>query len=77
MTNDISITYCVPCGYEKRARAAADQIKDELNIDISLIPGSGGVFKVTKGEETLAQRTREHFPTPDEITRIVKQAVRT
>ena len=73
---NISITYCVPCGYEKRARAAADELQSKLGITAELIPGKGAVFKVCKDDNVLVQRTREHFPDAQEIVQIVGEALK-
>lgn len=38
---DLSIIYCRPCGYEKRAREAAALLRDRLGLDAELVPGKG------------------------------------
>ncbi|MGY4424921.1 putative Rdx family selenoprotein [Bradyrhizobium sp. JR6.1] len=42
---DLSIIYCRPCGYEKRAREAAALLRDRLGLDAELVPGKGGIFE--------------------------------
>jgi selenoprotein W-related protein len=74
MNQIIAITYCVPCGYERRAREAATALKDELGIDATLIPGKGGIFQVTLRETILTKRTRDHFPDTAEIVETVRAA---
>jgi selenoprotein W-related protein len=74
MNQTIAITYCVPCGYERRARDAAAALKDELGIDATIIPGKGGIFQVALGETILTKRTRDHFPGAAEIVEIVRTA---
>jgi selT/selW/selH-like putative selenoprotein len=76
MNQPITITYCVPCGYERRAREAATALKDELGIDATIIPGKGGIFKVAFGETILTKRTRDHFPATAEIVEIVRAAIK-
>jgi len=55
-----------------------DEIKKEFEaIDIRLIEGSGGIFKVTYGEEVLFSKLdrigteEERFPEPGEITKLL------
>ncbi len=74
MSQTITITYCVPCGYERRARDAATALKDELGVDTELIPGKGGIFQVALGETILTKRTRDHFPNTAEIVEAVRTA---
>ncbi|WP_039828286.1 Rdx family protein [Nocardia testacea] len=68
----ITITYCVPCKYDKRAQNAADAIARDLGLTVDLIPGRGGVFDVAVDGVSVAKRTREHFPTTDEIVTAVR-----
>lgn len=75
MNPKINITYCVPCGYERRANALAEALSTELGVEASLIKGGGGIFKVTQGDKVLAARTRDHFPTTEEIVEAVKAAL--
>lgn len=74
--DQISITYCVPCGYERRAIAAATAIKETLGIDVALFKGTGGIFKVEKSGEVITKRTREHFPNTEEIVEAVKATLK-
>lgn len=67
----VTITYCVPCGYIKRANLAAEALRSQLGIDAELVPGKGGIFTVAIGDEVIARRTREHFPDANEIVTIV------
>lgn len=75
--NKITIIYCVPCGYKKRAEDAAEAIKKELGITVTLVPGKGGIFQVKQGDEILTKRTAYHFPDTNEIVSIVAQAIQT
>jgi len=74
--SDVSIIYCRPCGYEKRARDAASALRDQLSIEAKLVPGTGGVFEVRVGEETVARRDRGHFPDTAEVVAAVAAARR-
>jgi selenoprotein W-related protein len=68
---DVSIIYCRPCGYEKRAREAAALLRERLAIDAILVPGTGGIFEVKVGEHTVAKRIKGHFPDAAEIVAAV------
>jgi len=71
---DVSIIYCRPCGYEKRARDVAAALRDALKLDAKLVPGSGGIFEVKVGDKTVARRARGHFPDAAEIVAAVAAA---
>jgi selT/selW/selH-like putative selenoprotein len=66
---DVSIIYCRPCGYEKRAKEAAAALRKQLAVEAKLVAGSGGIFEVKVGDRIVAKRTKEHFP---DATGIVK-----
>jgi len=69
--DQVSIIYCRPCGYEKRAREAAAQLRERLAIDATLTPGTGGIFEVKVGDQTVARRVKGHFPDAAEIVAAV------
>jgi len=71
---DVSIVYCRPCGYEKRAKAAADVLRERLGIEAKLVPGTGRIFQVRVGDKTVAERASSHFPGADEIVEAVAAA---
>ncbi|MGX1349353.1 selenoprotein W-related protein [Bradyrhizobium elkanii] len=84
MTN-VSITFCRPCGYEKRAKEAAallrerlgvdaTLLRERLGVDATLIPGKGGIFEVKLGDEVVARRAKGHFPDAAEIVAAVMAA---
>jgi selenoprotein W-related protein len=70
----ITITYCKPCGYERRANDAAAALQRELGVATRLIPGAGGIFEVKVGDEVVATKTAGHFPEHSEIVAAVKAA---
>ncbi|HEX6001361.1 MAG TPA: Rdx family protein [Hyphomicrobiaceae bacterium] len=72
----VSIIYCRPCGYEKRARDAATALQSRCKLDVELVPGTGGIFEVKVGDKTVAQRAKGHFPSSEEIVAAVTAAVR-
>jgi selenoprotein W-related protein len=73
--NDIVITYCRPCGYEKRARVAASELRERLGVATTLKAGTGGIFEVRVGDEVVTKRTKGHFPDAGEIVAAVSKAV--
>lgn len=72
----VSIIYCCPCGYEKRARDAAAALQSRCKLDVELVPGTGGVFEVKIGDKTVAKRAKGHFPSSEEIVAAVTAALR-
>ncbi|MGW4245842.1 SelT/SelW/SelH family protein [Nocardia sp. NPDC004722] len=71
----VVITYCKPCGYLKRAQAASEALGAELGITPELVPGSGGVCRVTVDGTVVATKSRQGFPTPESIVAAVSAAV--
>lgn len=71
---NVSITYCRPCGYEKRAKEAAALLRERLGVDATLIPGKGGIFEVRLGDQVVARRVKGHFPDAAEIVAAVTAA---
>lgn len=71
----VTITYCAPCGYEKRARDAAARLARELSIDPAIVAGKGGVFRVSLGDRVLLSRAKGYFPSSGEIVEAVRSAV--
>jgi selenoprotein W-related protein len=71
---DLSITYCRPCGYEKRAREAAALLRERLGLDAELVPGKGGIFEVKLDGKVIASRVKGHFPDAAEIVAAVAAA---
>ena len=57
----VSIVYCKPCGYEKRATEAAAALRAKLNVTANLVPGKGGIFEVRVGDKVADKRTFGHF----------------
>lgn len=50
---DVTIKYCKPCGYRKRAEALAERLRRELKANVTLVPGNLGVFKVWAAGELI------------------------
>jgi selenoprotein W-related protein len=76
MASQVSIVYCRPCGYEKRAREAAAALRARCKLDAVLVPGTGGIFEVKVGDRTVARRAQGHFPTHEEIVAALAAASR-
>jgi selenoprotein W-related protein len=73
---NVSITYCKPCGYERRAADAAAALQKELALAATLVPGTGGIFEVRVGDEIVSKRVKGHFPDTAEIVAAVASAVK-
>lgn len=58
--SDIEIEYCVPCGHLDRAidtqRAILEQFGTRID-GVALKTGTGGVFTIRAGEETLYDKS--------------------
>ncbi len=72
----IAITYCTQCQWLLRSAWMAQELlstfRDDLG-EVALRPGTGGIFVITFGEETLWDRTRDGgFPD----VKTLKQRVR-
>jgi len=72
--SEVTIIYCRPCGYEKRAKEVAAALRRQLGLDADLVPGKGGVFQVKLGERIVASRSKGHFPDGDDIVAAVNAA---
>ncbi|MDD1537314.1 MULTISPECIES: Rdx family protein [unclassified Bradyrhizobium] len=72
--SDLTIIYCRPCGYEKRAKEAAAALHRQLGLDADLVPGKGGVFQVKLGDRIVASRSKGYFPDGDDIVAAVSAA---
>jgi selenoprotein W-related protein len=57
-----------------RATGSAAAIKQELGLDAILIKGGRGIFEVKVDGNTVARKTLDGFPTPDEIVASVREA---
>jgi selenoprotein W-related protein len=71
----VVIAYCRPCGYERRAKAAAAELQGQLGVTATLKAGTGGIFEVTVGDEIVATRAKGHFPHVGEIVKAVSKSL--
>ena len=76
MSSYVTIIYCRPCGYEKRAREAAAAVQNQCKLEPALVPGRGGIFEVKVNNRTVAKRAKGHFPSSEEIVAAVVAAFR-
>ncbi|MDA9495722.1 Rdx family protein [Bradyrhizobium sp. CCBAU 11361] len=72
--SDVTIIYCRPCGYEKRAKEVAAALRRQLALEADLVAGKGGIFQVKLGDRIVASRSKGHFPGTDEIVAAVAAA---
>jgi len=73
---NVSIVYCKPCGYEKRATDAAAELQKQLGVTATLVPGTGGIFEVQVDGKVVAKRTLGQFPDAAKITAAVSAALK-
>ncbi|TFV40072.1 SelT/SelW/SelH family protein [Bradyrhizobium frederickii] len=72
--SEVTIIYCRPCGYEKRAKEVAAALRRQLGLDADLVPGKGGIFQVKLGDRIVASRSKGHFLDGDDIVAAVNAA---
>jgi len=72
----ITITYCVQCNWLLRAAWMAQELLSTFGTDlgeVSLMPGTGGIFVITYNGETIWERVADGgFPD----AKLLKQRVR-
>jgi selenoprotein W-related protein len=73
--SSVVITYCKPCGYLKRAEAAAALLNERLGVSPELVPGTGGIFKVAVDGDVVAAKSRAGFPDAEQIADAVAAAL--
>ena len=69
---NIVITYCKPCGYEKRAQDLAQSLARELGVQPILATGKGGIFDVAVDGRSVAKKTRGGFPDAATVLRALQ-----
>ncbi|KQN78203.1 SelT/SelW/SelH family protein [Devosia sp. Leaf64] len=72
----ISITYCTQCNWMLRSAWMAQELLSTFSLElgsVTLVPGTGGIFEISFGEELVWERKRDGgFPD----IRVLKQMVR-
>ena len=75
----IEITYCTQCRWMLRAAWLAQELLTTFEDDVTevaLAPGTGGVFEVRVGAETVWSRKADGgFPQPKELKRRVRDVI--
>jgi len=75
----VTITYCTQCNWLLRAGWMAQELLNTFGTDlgeVALIPGTGGVFHVTAGEDVVWDRKRDGgFPDIVTLKKLVRDAV--
>ena len=75
----IRITYCTQCQWLLRAAWMAQELLSSFGADIgevTLVPGTGGVFEITLDGETIWERKRDGgFPDAKALKQIVRDRV--
>ena len=72
----ITIHYCTQCNWMLRATWMAQELLHSFSEDIAavtLVPGSGGIFRIEADEEIVWERKRDGgFPDAAELKRRVR-----
>ena len=75
----LEITYCTQCRWLLRAAWMAQELLTTFEAElgeVSLHPGTGGVFEVRLGEETIwSRRTQGRFPDVRELKQLVRDRI--
>lgn len=78
MAPRVEITYCRQCRWLARAAWLAQELLttfEEVLGEVALRPGTGGVFEVRVDDTVVWDRSREGFPEPTVIKRLVRDIV--
>jgi selenoprotein W-related protein len=73
--HEVTIVYCKPCGYLKKAEAAAVALQRELGLTATLEPGKGGIFQARVNGVAVIGRKKGYFPTPSDVVKAVREAL--
>ncbi|WP_276271475.1 Rdx family protein [Haloarcula litorea] len=72
--SEVSIEYCVPCGFRERAldveRAVLNALEGDLDR-VSLVMGDHGVFRVSLDGETVYDKDEDDYDV-DDIVRAIR-----
>jgi selenoprotein W-related protein len=75
----VEIEYCTQCRWLLRAAWTAQELLTTFTVElgeVALVPGTGGVFDVRLGTETLWSREeRGGFPEMAELKRLVRDRI--
>lgn len=75
----VAITYCTQCHWLLRAAWMAQELlstfRDDLG-EVALVPGSGGIFMITCGPDTIWDRTIDGgFPDAKQLKQRVRDRI--
>jgi selenoprotein W-related protein len=75
---NVEIEFCTQCRWLPRAAWLAQELLGSFGDDIAqvaLIPGTGGVFAVRVGGETIWDRATQGFPEPTAVKRALRDQI--
>ena len=75
----IQILYCTQCKWMLRAAWMAQELlttfENELE-EVSLVPGTGGIFEIRVGDEILwSRKEKKRFPHITELKQIIRDRI--
>jgi selenoprotein W-related protein len=75
----LEIEYCTQCRWLLRAGWTAQELLTTFQTElgeVALVPGTGGVFEVRLGDETIwSRKARGGFPDLAELKRLVRDRI--
>jgi len=75
----VAITYCTQCQWLLRAAWMAQELLSTFTTElgeVALIPGTGGIFQITCGDELIWDRKRDGgFPDVKTLKQLVRDRV--
>ena len=79
MTNQVTIVYCSQCRWLLRASWMAQELLSTFDSELdelTLKPGTGGVFEVyANGERIWSRKEAERFPEITELKQLVRDQI--
>jgi selenoprotein W-related protein len=78
MTQRVQIEYCTQCRWLPRAAWLAQELLTTFETELtelSLKPGTGGVFVVRVNDEVVWDRREQGFPEPTAVKKLVRDRV--
>lgn len=75
----LAITYCTQCNWLLRAAWMGSELLQTFGTElggVTLVPGTGGVFRITLDGETIWERKRDGgFPDAPTLKRLVRDHI--
>ena len=70
---EITIEYWNKWNYQPQAASLADELKSELGVESTLIPGVGGIFEVIADGKVIYEKAKTgKFPDKGEVSKLLK-----